>query len=1038
MSDPRDQLYRRVAVDLVGPTAEDEALEDKPTDVYLSGFLSPPDTEMGGQEDDTLGSGDDGEEETDDGGNGPPLASGMRPSSAGLSFAVSAGEAEPTIDISVTCGTYQPVEEYAKPDSQPRQLWKRTPHKVELIGFKLRQGVQSAPLKGLGVVSAKVYCRTERTTHGFLVTVAVINDSGVPSENRRIEQICRTLFQFCMQIRGNGSTKVIPRPVRSAAVDFDSRAAALIYRDVKEYATGHTCAAGWESAAEGGIKIYSDWLPRIEVPPVNPGGHEVFGPFLEAGAEGVLSANWYSKASNNDLLAGLDRFVSSYDRWIAELEPKVATLDPVLQAQARDHIKICKEVSARMRGGVEFLSRNADARRAFRAANQAMATQHGWSKPTAAPLLWRPFQLGFMLLTVRSIADPTDPHRETMDLLWFPTGGGKTEAYLALTAFLVFHLRLTRSTDTRHGISILTRYTLRLLTIQQFQRASALILACEVMRRTSPAIEGEPLSLGDEPIGIGLWVGGGTTPNKFDVAQAVLAGTSSREEFGTPEQIQECPSCRERLQWRANHRTKHIDVICTTKGCVLSFGPLPVWTVDEDIYSQRPSLLIGTADKFAQITRNPATESLFGCDGASDTPKLIIQDELHLISGPLGTLAAIYEVAVDMLCSRNGARPKLLGSTATIRRAEEQIRALFDRDTCQFPSPGLDASDSCFAVEDGKRRGRVYVGLSTAGRSAKFTLQAASASLLQAAGSNALPADVGDHYWTLVTYFNSLRELGGAVVLMQDDVPDSIALYATRWKEAPRPLNFIEELTSRRSSNEIPDLLKDLRRSRSSHRAIDILLATNMISVGIDIPRLGLMVVNGQPKGIAEYIQATSRVGRGEVLGVVLTSYNFGKARDRSHFESFRTWHGALYRDVEATSVTPFAARARDRALHAALVAAIRYLVPGMRDNPGAVDSHLAQVQAIIKTIEDRVARVDSLELDPTIAQLRDLLQVWRARRPRDYWSDGQAASSLMESAEKAAARQAAGRGQGMAWPTPNTLRAVEPGVDFRLATRLR
>src|SRR5262245_37313824 len=266
---------------------------------------------------------------------------------------------------------------------------------------------------------------------------------------------------------------------------------------------------------------------------------------------------------------------------------------------------------------------------------------------------------------------------------------------------------------------------------------------------------------------------------------------------------------------------------------------LPIWTIDEEIYRQAPSLLIGTVDKFAQIVRKPETRALFGRGTTHFPPDLIIQDELHLISGPLGSMAGLYEIAIDELCRRDSVRPKVIGSTATIRRAEEQILALFDRGTYQFPAPGLDAGNSGFAVIDNESPGRLYVGVTTAGRSATYMLQAIVASLLQAAASPGASPMEQDHYWTLVTYFNSLRELGRALVLMQDDVPVSIGQFAARRGEQRRRIEAPAELTSRVRSYEIRDMLERLNKPVSDPEAVDLLVASNMISVGLDIPGLG-------------------------------------------------------------------------------------------------------------------------------------------------------------------------------------------------------
>jgi ATP-dependent helicase YprA (DUF1998 family) len=637
-----------------------------------------------------------------------------------------------------------------------------------------------------------------------------------------------------------------------------------------------------------------------------------------------------------------------------------------------------------------------------------------------------------MLLALESTIDGSHDDRGVMDLLWFPTGGGKTEAYLGLVALVAFHRRLRTPTqpDAGAGVAVIMRYTLRLLTSQQFVRAAAMISACELIRRSDVA------RLGATPISIGLWVGEGATPNTREKAFEQRFDQS----LSSPRQLVNCPCCRQKLDYVQARSTDAVHCFCRTESCDLADGrPLPVWAVDEDIYVERPTLLIGTIDKFALIVRRPATSALFGV-GTGAQPQLVLQDELHLIAGPLGTIAGLFEAALDLILSHDGAAPKIIGSTATIRGAEDQVRDLFDRRTCQFPPPGLSADDSGFAVavaeptgEEG-RGGRRYVGVTTAGRSAKFTLQAVAASLMHTAG--VLDPSERDVYWTLVTYFNSLRELGGALVLMQDDVNDSLKLLSDlRTGEARRHPQIIEELTSRLSQDEVRDMLDRLENTSSSGEALDAVLASNMLSVGVDISRLGLMAVNGQPKTIAEYIQATSRVGRNGVRGLVVALLNNAKPRDRSHYETFRTWHETLYRDVEATSVTPFASRARDRALHAVLVAVIRHLIPAAQNRPVLDAATITAAEGLIDKIATRAACIDPQETQVR-ADLIKLLRRWIARAPAHYWTRHN--TSLLQSDAEAAAKRATGRAIGAAWPTPTSMRGVEPASPYRLAEYLK
>ncbi len=620
---------------------------------------------------------------------------------------------------------------------------------------------------------------------------------------------------------------------------------------------------------------------------------------------------------------------------------------------------------------------------------------------------WHPFQLAFILLNLPSVTkldhpDRSDKHDALADLLWFPTGGGKTEAYLGLSAYTM-GLRRLQGTIEGHsgenGVAVLMRYTLRLLTIQQFQRATALLCACESIRRE------DEKTWGGTPFRIGLWVGRRTTPNTTAQAEEAVKLAKGQNQgggnVGTPYQLTYCPWCGSKID-----KGKNLKVEAYNQGAGRTFtfcgdrrGPnclftqkqapgegLPVVVVDEEIYRRLPTLLIATVDKFAQMPWNGAVQMLFGqvnghcnrhgfrspeVEDADSHPKtktglppartqphppvrppdLIIQDELHLISGPLGTLVGLYETAVDRLCTwevgGHKVRPKVIASTATIRKAGDQVHALFLRTVNVFPPQGLDIGDNFFSLQrppSEEYPGRKYLGICAPGRRLKATLIRVYQAFLSA--GQALYDKYGlaaDPWMTLVGYFNSMRELGGMRRLVDDDVRTRLAKMerrglAKRWLDG----DYLQELTSRIASSQIPEILdrlevpfnpaldakrKEMAKKRQfegiPRKPLDVLLATNMISVGVDVKRLGLMVVAGQPKTTAEYIQATSRVGRMHP-GLVCTVFNWARPRDLSHYESFEHYHATFYKHVEALSVTPFSPGALSRGLAALLVSCIR------------------------------------------------------------------------------------------------------------------
>jgi hypothetical protein len=718
---------------------------------------------------------------------------------------------------------------------------------------------------------------------------------------------------------------------------------------------------------------------------------------------------------------------------------------------------------------------------------------------------WRPFQLAFVCLNLPSLTDPGHPERTRpglVDLLFFPTGGGKTEAYLGLTAY-TFAIRRLQGTvddyDGMNGVAVLMRYTLRLLTADQFKRAAALVCACETIRRQEAAAGNH--RLGQTPFRIGLWVGQSVTPNRTQAAQYHLdaaRGLGGRRGRGSsPVQLAACPWCGLELEAGRDARTDverwRTLVFCSDPygGCDFTAAKapgegLPVVTVDEEIYRLLPSLLISTADKFAQLPWKGAVGMLFGrvsgrCErhgfrspdldadkshpeanshpaknglpaaktvpwGPIRPPDLIIQDELHLIAGPLGSMAGLYETAVDRLASwtykGESVRPKVIASTATVRRAREQAYALFWRDLAVFPPPVLDVENSFFALQrsvSDAAPGRRYRGICAPGVRIKAVEIRVFTTLLAAA--KALHNKYGvlaDPYMTLVGYFNALRELGGMRRLIDDDVKARLRKMKRRGL-GDRRLFEVHELTSRMSSDRIPEVLSQLRvrhetapPAKGTRYPIDVLLATNMISVGVDVGRLGLMATVGQPKATAEYIQATSRVGRERhAPGIVFTLYNWARPRDLSHYERFEHYHTTFYRQVEALSVTPFAPRALDRGLTALLAALVRQDSLRWNANPRAHDVPIPdkELDALIAEVATRAGEVTSSTdiANDVRAALQHRLDRWAgeqriAGRTVGYRGDGGAVYGLLQNA---------GNGAWDVWTVPNSLRETEPSINL-------
>jgi hypothetical protein len=643
-------------------------------------------------------------------------------------------------------------------------------------------------------------------------------------------------------------------------------------------------------------------------------------------------------------------------------------------------------------------------------------------------------------MNLRGMANPTHGEREIVDLLFFPTGGGKTEAYFGLAAYTLALRRFQNDGIHGCGVSVLMRYTLRLLTLDQLGRAAALICALELERRKNTA-------LGEWPFEIGLWVGSAATPNRMGHAGDTSPGKENTAYARTgafrnnpgrkasPIPLEECPWCSHKFtpdcfQFEPNERNPlDLRLTCANPDCEFSSAQdrhLPIVAVDDSLYRRLPCFIIATVDKFAALPWVGETGSLFGKvqrhdgngfygpmnggvgalipDGALPPPDLIIQDELHLISGPLGTIAGIYETAIEALCLRKAKdgtviRPKIVASTATVRRANRQIRALFGRaETAVFPSPGINRTDSFFAQTipvSEENPGRAYLGLAAQGRSMKviflrsaLALLSASKKLFEAHGGMGNEKNPVDPYMTTLGYFNSLRDLGGTRRIVEDEVHSQLQLYWKRKRIEPEDNLFtsryikreLTELTSRVPTDQVAIAKQRLAASfieENKEKIIDVALATNMISVGLDIVRLGLMVVFGQPKTSSEYIQATSRVGRDKNRpGLVLTLMNMHRPRDRSHYERFGIYHQTFYRSVEASSVTPFAPRALDRGLAAAVVGLARHAIAPMESGRGAqeVGRHIVEIRELLEVFRDRVLSHDTEKSPDDLKALANLV----------------------------------------------------------------
>ncbi|MGW6123019.1 helicase-related protein [Nocardia sp. NPDC055165] len=960
----RDSLVESLEEELMGPR-EPEPLHEPPlnriivgvlyprvenlSDIYKPGLSEDTDGEAGSIADDTATE------------VAVSLSHAHKPSSVGLTFTVDSVQT-PQITICASARKYTESED----------IW--YPHEVatdtDIVVDSTMAGRIDEPvadgemLRIIGVVRAP-------TTAGHVrISVSLVNGHTRTDTSGAIDGLSWFRPTITVSTPHGGFVDRSIDPSRVSA-DADDRSSRFLYRDEPVLAIGHGCAASWDEHVPSPDSIRTTFIPSQEVHLARPAGgdeQDDFGRY-------DLRMDQLSDTSDRTQLHAM---ADAYERWISTRRNDAESIDtPAHRSVALEHMDRAAECAGRIRAGVKALD-DPEVDRAFRLMNRAMLDQRHAQDRSRGEVpktqRWRPFQLAYILMNIPALSDPGHPDRDVADLLWFPTGGGKTEAYLGCIGFTVLLRRLRR--EDNGGVSAIMRYTLRLLTRQQFERAAGLICALELVRRTE--IPNAP------PISLGLWVGNAATPADTKEARGILRKIADGEHVqgSTPMQLVRCPWCGVQLTHKHYDASGESMIIaCRESGCNFRDG-LPLYVLDSDVYANRPSLIISTVDKFALMTWKSEVGLLLGTNGPADSrPDLIVQDELHLISGPLGTIVGLNEAAIDMACTGEG-RPKVLASTATVRRAAQQVRAVFDRDTAQFPPPGLTPSDNYFAVnastqEKGTRR---YVGVMAPGTSQSTLLVRIYSVLLQAVGDLDSPDEVRDSYWTLLGYFNALRVLGSAYLQVLDDVPDRMEVLAARRQRSVREISQEPvELTSRVDQMEIPNSMARLETSYPDPQSPDVALATNMISVGLDIDRLGLMVVAGQPQSASEYIQSTSRVGRRNP-GLVITALNSQRSRDSSHYASFIPFHRALYREVESTTATPFAPRARDRAGHGVLVASTRLMVPELSTDESAknVADYLSQIEAVIDRLVDRADRIAPAEAGPFGEQLRELLARWK------------------------------------------------------------
>ena len=1128
----RQEVIEMLKKDLLGPSSENEILNQNPRFEYIVGMLAPQTSENDSNEQEVDGDasfeGDADYTAGEDDDNEPVFTNRFKtPSSIGISFYLESSTK--SFNVDVTWGDYTKASDKTTNKEGKKvdvSTYTRHPQK-ETVVIDLQEFSKNKEYPLVCDSNVILYISKIGLKQGYtLVTAYVINKRKNPESD-----IAGMMFQVNLRAYSQDKMDIfVAEHICRKILAVDE----FYFAQRPILGRGRGCAATWKANKNGrASEIVSTFIPEYEFPGVSA-ALEGFDPFF-------FSMRTLSVAKKkDDIINRLNVLADSYENWIQKKLVHDSKMDDAkFKKEIGDTIiNKCIEALGRIRAGIQLLVEDDISFDAFCFMNRSMILQRNimnFSKKHGAGIEcafrdfvdprnpsnnfgWRPFQIAFILMNLKGIVDPEHDNREVVDLLYFPTGGGKTEAYLGLMAFVIANRRLRADENDEYnrdgGVTAILRYTLRLLTTQQRDRITKMILAAELIRQK------EYPKYGKEPISIGFWVGGTVTPNTFkeleeDPEDPAKTRTARSKKNSIYKQLLTCPFCGKPLteeNFYIDIPTKSVSIYCSDDKCMFyRYKPsnkmkIPVYLVDEEIYAKCPTIILSTVDKFAGLPWDVNTNALFGrvdricsrdgyvaigADHARHTrteelptatlrsikpflpPELIIQDELHLITGPLGTVYGAYETVIEDLCSYTiggkKIKPKYVVSTATIKNAAEQTKCLYGRKvTAQFPPNGFEIGDSFYIREvpveqDPFRR---YVGVCALGQSVKTALLRVYSIILQSAYNLSLDdeyKDVIDPYYTLVGYYNSIRELGGAVRLLQDDIPDRIQRIKKKYgmsrqrflnhkveigdsfyiREVPveqdpfrryvgvcalgqsvktallrvysiilqsaynlslddeykdvidpyytlvgyynsirelggavrllqddipdriqrikkkygmsrqRFLNHKVEITSRMPSYDIPKKLSQLETPYTDSNCLDTAIATNMIAVGMDVDRLGLMVVTGQPKQNSEYIQATSRIGR-SYPGLVVTLYNPYRPRDLSHYENFTGYHAQLYRFVEGTTATPFSARARDRVLHALVISAIRLHYPEFASNDGAAaidkltDEQLNEVKALI------------------------------------------------------------------------------------------
>jgi hypothetical protein len=851
----------------------------------------------------------------------------------------------------------------------------------------------------------------------------------------------KTLFQVQIFVRAN---KFLPYKQLSETNPFDEELNTISfqYRNEFAYAIGHGCAVEWNNNINP-TELKTTFLPEVDIKNYSNDFNKDFPEKLKDITE-IKKLSIWTDFHKFEIIEKLKMFASEYNNWIITKQKTVET-EPNFQKIFDSIIDKQEKTYQRLIENIDFLNENETAYKSFLLANAAMYIQmligdekcfgkkgvelgaldskfdHNnldYFKTSDFNPKYRPFQLAFFLLNIEPIINEISDYRnKVVDLLWFPTGGGKTEAYLALTAFTIISRRILHKGNS-DGVSVIMRYTLRLLTVQQFERATKLILALDFLRKQFEA--NKQYCFENKPVSVGMWVGASSTPNSYKDAHSIYKkitdelikindGKAGNFEKVNTFPITSCPWCGCNLISKKGRHvqqgyaatTNSFQAKCLNDNCAFH-AELPIYFVDDKIYQNPPTLLFATVDKFAMLSHREEGHLLFNSLKENKLPPdLIIQDELHLLSGPLGSVTGLYESIVEMLSTKDDKKPKIIASTATTRNTEHQVAMLYgNRELNIFPPMGVTYDDNFFSFvsSDSKRK---HIGFMPTGKTASNTQLQIIGYLLLAriklfryflkkgnlSKEEAIQKE--NNFWTIVSFYNSLRDVGKIYNKVPAEIKTLIRLLHNRYDLNKTTYGFnywglsgrTKELTSRVESNTIKKLLGELEQSfdliakdgqNFVQNTVDLVLASNMFSVGIDIKRLNVMLMNGQPKNIAEYIQASSRVGRND-KGIVINLLDANRSREKSYFENYVAFHNAYYKFVEPLSITPFTEIALDKALASLLICFVRHKKGLYKDNQAK--DYAGDIEELIRFLKNRIK--NPIQQKYALDRLEELSKNW-------------------------------------------------------------